>query len=67
MQDVALSPGAHRDVPVLSPKVQLQGQGLNVVPGVEPSTTSPQAPFPSPDLGGLRNEDAGQHGEGCPL
>ena len=48
IQDIALSPGAHRDAPVLSPKVQLQGQGLRVVPGVEPSTTPPRHPARAP-------------------
>lgn len=35
-------------------------------PGWSQAPPPPQAPFPSPVLGGLRNGDAGQHGEGCP-
>lgn len=64
VQDVALSPRAHRDAPVLGPKVQLQGQGLQVVPGVEPGTSSaPTLPRPrEPQEGGR-----GQQGAGWPL
>lgn len=76
IQAVALSPGTHGDAPVLSPKVQLRGQGLNVVPGVKPGTLSVQAPRtspapaphqprPSPTRGSLRKGVQGSTGRGA--